>query len=354
LDRVVPPIRWLTLLCMGGLSFVGCAIPTSPMGGSASPRIVVSDGWLAMGTFFEIDLRVRPIEEEIARDFIEWARLEIARLEKIYSRHNPDSELEALNRSLAHDDILIGGAHIEAELESLLFSGVDVWQGSGGAFDMTIGPLVEVWVDAIAGGHWPSVAELRAAKARIGSEAFLLLGDGVLKVLKLGMRIDLDGISKGAVLDHLRSRFQEDLPNAAALFNFGESSIIAIGDPDGEGWRLEIRSRVALGENGNVIHLRDQALAVSSSIGSVSEIAGERVSHVIDPRTGSIIRNGVEAIVLADRAALADGWSTALLVVGANRTALRLLEKVGLEANVLESTGRTVSTEGWEQALGRP
>jgi thiamine biosynthesis lipoprotein len=329
-------------------------MPTMPFGFGAPARIAVSDGWLAMATFFEIEIRVRPRNERIAREFIEWAREEIPRLEKIYSRHDFDSELEALNRTLANADILTSGARINEDLESLLFSGIEVWEGSGGAFDMTIGPLVEVWIDAVAKGRWPLVGELRAAKARIGSEAFLLLGDGALEVLKTGMQIDLDGISKGAVLDHLRRRFEEDLPNAAALFNFGESSILAIGDPDGEGWRLEIRSRGTHGENGNVIRLRDRALAVSSSLGSVSEIAGERVSHVIDPRTGSIIRDGVEAIVLADRAALADGWSTALLVVGANRTALRLLEKVGLEGNVLESTGRTVSTEGWEEALALP
>ena len=346
--RVVAAIIWLTLLC------VGCAMPRMPLGLGSPARIAVSDGWLAMGTFFEIEIRVRPGNERIARDFIAWAREEIPRLERIYSRHDSDSELEALNRTLAGEGILTSGAQIDQELESLLFSGIEVWEGSGGAFDMTIGPLVEVWIDAVAEGRWPLVEELRAAKSRIGSEAFLLLGDGALEVLKTGIQIDLDGISKGAVLDHLRGRFEEVLPAAAALFNFGESSIVAIGDPDGDGWRLEIRSRGALGENGNVIRLRDQALAMSSSLGSVSEIAGERVSHVIDPRTGSIIRDGVEAIVLADRAALADGWSTALLVIGANRAALRLLEKVGLEGNVLESTGRTISTEGWEQVLTQP
>lgn len=333
---------------------VGCAVPTMPLGLGTPARIAVSDGWLAMGTFFEIEIRVQIANEAIARDFIAWAREEIPRLEKVYSRHDSDSELAELNRSLASNDILSGGARIDEELESILFAGIEVWEGSGGAFDMTIGPLVEVWIDAVAEGRWPLVEELRAAKARIGSEGLLLVGAGALEALKPGMQIDLDGISKGAVLDQLRRRFEKDLPYAAALFNFGESSIVAIGDPDGEGWRLEIRSRGALGENGNVIRLRDRALAVSSSLGTVSEIAGERVSNIIDPRTGSIIREGVEAIVLADRAALSDGWSTALLVVGANREALRLLEKAGLEANVLESTGRTISTEGWEQALAQP
>ncbi len=173
------------------------------------------------------------------------------------------------------------------------------------------------------------------------------------------MRLDLDGLSKGRVLDQLRARLEKDLPGAAALFNFGESSVLAIGDPDGEGWRLAIRSRNPadgrLREGSrNVLWLRDQALSVSSSLGVASEIDGQRISHVIDPRTGSAVIESVEAFVIADRAAVADGWSTALLVMGANRAALRLIRKAGLEADVLERSGSEISTEGWEEHFVQP
>jgi thiamine biosynthesis lipoprotein len=86
-------------------------------------------------------------------------------------------------------------------------------------------------------------------------------------------------------------------------------------------------------------------------VGSVREIAGRRVSHIIDPRTGNVIEGIVEAIVVADRAAIADGWSTALLVVGANRAVLRMAEKAGVEVNVSESSGRSVISEGWANAV---
>ena len=335
---------------------LGCVTPgNSP----TSNRIAISDGWLAMGTFFEVEIRVRPEDADEARAWIEWARREIVRLERIYSRHDPQSAVADLNRVLTREDILTSKVEIDSELEAILFLAIEIWEGSGGAFDMTIGPLVDVWTEAIAEGSWPSIAQLRRAKARLGSEFFLLLGDGKLEILARGMRIDLDGLSKGQVLDRLRERFEEELPNAAALLNFGESSILAIGDPDGEGWHLAIRSRNAsdgsLSEGAqNVLRLRDQALSVSSSLGASSEIAGERVSHVIDPRTGSAVARGVEALVIADRAGLADGWSTAILVIGANRTALRLAENAGLEIDVLESSGLGVSTEGWEQVFVEP
>ena len=343
-------------LIAGSLICLGCVAP----GISKSPdRIAVSDGWLAMGTFLEVEIRVVPGEADRARNWIEWARQEIGRLERVYSRHDPASTVSRLNLLLAGDDVLTSKIRVVPELEAILFLAIEIWEGSGGAFDITIGPLVDVWTQAVAEGSWPSVEQLRRAKARLGSEAFLLLGDGQLEVLTREMRIDLDGLSKGQVLDRLRERFGEDLPNAAALLNFGESSILAIGDPDGAGWRLAIRSRnpsdgsLSTGSR-NVLRLRDQALSVSSSLSASSEIAGERISHVIDPRTGSAVAESVEALVIADRAGMADGWSTALLVLGANRTAIRLIEKAGLEADILESSGRGVSTEGWEDFLVQP
>jgi len=324
---------------------LGCASPATR---ESVRRIAVSDGWLAMGTFFEADIRVRPDEAGRARTWLEWARLEIARLEHVYSRHDPESAVSVLNRELARDDAVLTGARLDPELEAILFSAIEVWKASGGAFDITVGPLVDVWNEAAARGKWPPVERLRRAKRRVGSEGLLFLGHGELGLTTGSMRIDLDGISKGAILDRLRERFETDLPEAAALLSFGQSSIHAIGDPDGRGWKLVVRSRNPSNGNLATVRLRDRALSVSSSMGSVSEIAGEQVSHIIDPRTGSVIEETVEAIVVADRAAIADGWSTALLVVGANRAALRLVEKAGLEANILDSSGRRIITEGWE------
>jgi thiamine biosynthesis lipoprotein len=327
---------------------LGCMTPSTR---KPLEPISVSDGWLAMGTFFEADLRVRPNESERAQDWLEWARGETARLEKIYSRHDPDSAISSLNRALASDVGLRYGVRLDPELESALFSAVEIWEGTGGAFDITIGPVVDVWAEAAAQGEWPRVERLRRAKRQVGSEGLLLLGGGELIVTAPEMRIDLDGIAKGIVLDRLRERLEVDLPDAAVLLSFGESSILAIGDPDGEGWKLVVRSENPSRRSLGTLHLRDQALSVSSSVGSVFEIEGERVSHIIDPRTGSVIEETVEAIVIADRAAIADGWSTALLVVGANRTALRLAEKAGIEANVLDGSGRNVITEGWELSV---
>jgi len=304
-----------------------------------------------MGTFFEADLRVRPDEAERARAWLGWARLEIARLERVYSRYDPDSAISALNRELARGEVVQKGVRLESDLESLLFSAIEVWADSGGAFDITVGPLIEVWQDAAEQAVWPTFEGLREAKRRVGSEGLLLLGAGKLDLTMRGMRIDLDGIAKGAVLDRLRERFEAELPGAAALLSFGQSSVVAVGDPDGDGWKLVVRSRNPSVGPLATVRLRNQALSVSSSVGSVREIAGERVSHVIDPRTGSAVEGIVEAIVVGDRATIVDGWSTALLVLGANQTALRRVAEMDLEAYVLDSSGRNIRSGGWERVV---
>ena len=93
--------------------------------------------------------------------------------------------------------------------------------------------------------------------------------------------------------------------------------------------------------------LRDAALSISSSVGRTSTIGDQRLSHVVDPRTGVALEGTVEAIVVSERAGLADGWSTALLVLGADRESLRLVERAALQAYVFESGGRIAFTEGW-------
>lgn len=339
----------LAVLVVGAVVF-GCAKGA----GRAEPkdaRVTLSDGWLAMGTFFEADLRVRESELPIAKSWLAWARVELVRLEAVYSRHDAASQLSSLNRELASTDAVGAGATVGPALESVLAESVGLWEATGGAFDVTVGPLVEVWRRAAERDTWPSLESIRKAKGRVGSDRLRLSGSGRLDVTASRVRIDLDAVSKGAALDALAAAFERALPDAAALISLGQSSTRAIGDPDGGGWVVAVRSSHPDGGELATLRLRDRAVSVSSSLGSTSEIAGQTVSHIIDPRTGSTVEGTVEAVVIGDSALRADGWSTGLLVLGAQRSSIRLVEKAGFEAYVFDSSGRTVSSEAWETFL---
>lgn len=342
-------VRWLAGLVAAAAAF-GCARSTNEVP-SPDARVAVSDGWLAMGTFFEADLRVRPSEVPVAKTWLVWARGEIVRLESIYSRHDAASELSSLNRALARREAVDRGAAVDPTLAAVLAESVGLWRATGGAFDVTVGPLVEVWRRAAEGNAWPDLDVLRKAKGRVGSDRLMLSGDGWLDVTASRVRIDLDAVSKGAALDALTAELARVLPEAAALISLGQSSTRAIGDPDGGGWVVVVRSSHPDGGELATLRLRDRAVSVSSSLGSTSEIAGRTVSHIIDPRTGSTVEGTVEAVVIGDSGLRADGWSTGLLVLGAQRSSIRLVEKAGFEAYVFDSSGRMVSTSGWEAFL---
>ena len=343
----------LFLACGGCARGWAIADPETPR-----ERVAVSDGWLAMGTFFEADLRVAPGREAQAREWLVAARGELARLEAIYSRHDPESEVSRLNRSLSGDAGPGDDVQIGPELEAILAVALEVFAATGGAFDPTVGPLLEVWQAAVASGEWPDLETLRLAKARVGAERIVLSGDGSIHGTAHGLRLDLDGLAKGVALDRLRASLETALPEVSALLSLGESSVVALGDPDGRrvggGWRLEVHSRDDEAMRLATILLRDRALSVSSSVGRFGRVDGERVSHVVDPRTGTAVAEAVEAVVVAERAGLADAWSTALLVLGAERAALRLVERSGLEAYVFESSGRIAATDDWEQYEAPP
>jgi thiamine biosynthesis lipoprotein len=361
----------LCLACGTRTDLVGAERSDSP-----PARVEVTDGWLAMGTFFEADLRVASRDAELARDWLVRARSEIARLEAIYSRHDPASELSALNAALAKwpasrlpaegsaEAAGLHGIAVGPELAGLLGRALALTRATGGAFDVSVGPLIVFWREAADGGRWPSSDALDQRVKGVGSGHLTLVEQAGIHLLNAaipGMRLDLDALSKGAVLDRLRDSLLHELPGAAALLSFGQSSLWAIGDPDGRGWRLDVRSRDP--ERGLLgsVKLRDRALSVSSSVGSVSVVAGRPVSHVIDPRSGRPVEGSVEAIVIAEEALVADAWSTALLVLasgegGIASGGLARIEASGLEAYVVGASGGSRTTAGWQGvgAKGNP
>lgn len=314
---------------------------------------MLSDGWLAMGTLFEVDLRIEPARGPAARAWIAWAREEIRRLEGIYSRWDPDSALSRLNRALARPPGTRAALPVlPAELRALLRDAGALSLATGGAFDATVGPLVALWQGAAETGEAPA-ADLRAEmRARIGHQRLELASDGGIRRAPPGLQIDLDAISKGAVLERLAAALRARLPETPALLSFGQSSVVAIGDPDGGGWRLALRSRGPGEPILDRIALRDRALSVSSSVGSLRGPTGWPLAPVVDPRSGEPVEGVVEAVAVGRSAVAVDAWSTALLVLAAvERPGMALrgrLDDAGIEARVDAPWGGW-ETSGWSR-----
>ncbi len=302
--------------------------------GPAAAGRCLRHGAIVMGTVLQVT-----VCGEGAVGAAERILAEAAREEAIFSRYQSSSAVSALAARAGRPP-----RSVPPELLDVLRRAERLRRLTRGAFDVTVGPLVDLWRGATS---VPSPGRIERVRALVG--ALVLTADGRVGLPRPGMSVDLGGIAKGYALD----RAAAGLHGASALLDFGQSSFRAIGrPPDGPTWNLIVR-----GPGGDAIALvalRDRALSVSASFGRSREIEGRRFGHVIDPRTGHPVSAERVAAVVATSATEAEGLSTALVVAG--REGLAAVEQVaGAEALLVErrrgAARRRWRTSGWREAV---
>lgn len=313
----------------------GCA--TAPI----SDR-VISDGRYVMGTVLEI--AIEGLESQPAARALDELYDEALRLDRMLSIYDPESQISRINRTAGH-----GIQRVDPEVVELLKLSVAYSELTRGAFDVTIGPLVDLWSEAAGRNEWPTAAELASARRLVGAKKISTVsGDGV-SIAGAGVKIDLGGIAKGYALDRMLPLL-ERRGIESALLSFGQSSSWAVGAPAGSpGWRLLVRGPE--GGFAGVITLRDQALSASGSQGQLFEIDGRRYGHIIDPRSGEPLTRARQAVVVAQRAALAEALSLALLVLDAEVGLALVASLPDSEGLLIERDGALRSTPGWSAAV---
>lgn len=295
-----------------------------------------------MGTVLELSIVPPPgAPPAQVREILDRAFERVDHLEGLLSSYDPDSQISRLNRGDPPQ-----AAPVDPEVADLLSRSLAYAQLTDGAFDVTVGPLVALWMRAASTGQAPTAGELALARAKVGWKQVRVSDDGRIAFLEPGVSVNLGGIAKGYALDELRPLLDE-AGVRAALLSFGQSSTWAIGAPPGEaGWTLLVRG--AAGPIG-LIRLRDLALSVSGSLGQFVEIGGVQYGHVLDPRSGWPLTEHRLAVVVAPNAALAEALSTALLIGGEDH-GLGIVESLPDCEGLLETaSGELRTTPGWDQ-----
>jgi len=233
----------------------------------------------------------------------------IAALDRMMSDYQPQSELRRLET---------GGTAwtpVSPDLLEVLTTAVAIARATDGAFDPTIGPLVELWREARQTGKLPPPAAREAARARVGWRHLEIdRASGAVRLARKGMRLDLGGIAKGYILQQaLHTLRQQGL--GRALIDTGGDIIVGSGPPGLAGWRIDAEGADAAFRE-RASRLTNAAIATSGDESQSVEIDGVRYSHVVDPRTGLGLTNQVTARVIAREGAVADALATALTVLG--------------------------------------
>ena len=241
------------------------------------------------------------------------------------STYLPDSELSRFNARAATDWFPVSPA-----LVTVVQAARRVSEWSDGAFDVTIGPLVNLWgfgADG-TGSRVPDAAAIRREMERVGYRQLMTRKNPpALRKLRPDLYVDLSAIAKGHAVDRVCTVLQRHGVRAY-LVDIGGDLRVAGRNERGEPWRIAIEKPLT-GKRSiqQLLHLQDQALATSGDYRNYFERNGKRYSHTIDPRSGRPIEHRLAAVsVVAGNAMEADALATALLVLGPQR-GLRLAEQ---------------------------
>lgn len=254
----------------------------------------------------------------------------VAELELVFNRFNPESELARINREAA-----VRPFAMNPNMARIMAFSRKWQKESSGAFDPTVAPLVELWQGAGKTKQVPSEKMISAALSRVGLDKVSQAGVERIFFTHEGMSLDFGAIAKGFINDEIAEllkmrgvrRGVVDAAGNAIAFGDGQFQF-GIQDPFAERGRL-------LG----TVNVKASAVITSGNYERFVEINGKKYSHIIDPRTGRPVDNGlVSATVIGSSGADADALATALIVLGREKgiELLKRLEK--FEAILVEGS----------------
>lgn len=259
------------------------------------------------------------------------------RIDRLMSSWRDDSEIERFNASPPGVPF-----DLSEENAELLERSREVWRLSGGAFDPALGPVIRLWGFGGAPKRTtaPAADEVQAALGDSGFGHVTLEGRRAVKD-RAGVRVDLNGIAQGYTVDRV-FQLLRSAGYARLLVEIGGEVRVGDAPPGQDAWRVGIDSPdpSAAGSLVATLALTHAAVSTSGTYRSGFVADGVEYSHILDPRDGRPIRNGmVLATVVAPDATTTDGYDTALMVLGPERSLALVATLPGVDCLLLARRG---------------
>lgn len=300
---------------------LGCAVVGALIAADVGADEPVALVGRTMGTTYQVKYwgegRATPAEVRQQVDEL------LERFDRQMSTYRDDSELSRFNRAAAE-------TWIEASPETAYVAAraLEFQKQTGGAMDVTVGPLVRLW--GFGGGATkaaeslepPTEAQLRAAMKHVGpGRVSVRTSPPALRKDADGVEVDLSAIAPGYAVDLIVERLRS-LGFANAMVEIGGEVRAAGTRTDGTPWRVGVEHALATEGGGRrlarVVDLRDMALSTAGDYRNYRTAGGERITHIVDPRTGRALPyRGAAVSVIATTCLESDALDTALLVLGA-------------------------------------
>jgi FAD:protein FMN transferase len=298
-----------------------------------------------MGTLFRIVLYAP--DAATASSASDAAFERVATLDDTMSDYRPGSEMRRLCRAAGGPPV-----RVSEDLYRVLAASQELARRTDGAFDITIGPVVQLWRRARRRHELPDARRLARARKLVGFENLRLDPEEMTaQLLKRGMLLDLGGIAKGYAADRALEVLKEHGIRNALVAASGDIAVSA-PPPDKTGWRIGIAPLESPEKPpSRYLSLREAAVSTSGDAEQHVDIGGKRYSHIIDPRTGRGLTGRHSVTVVAPNATTSDSLATAISVLGPDR-GLKLAESFdGVAVLFVEGTGE--GNRVWESGLSR-
>ncbi|MCA9047725.1 MAG: FAD:protein FMN transferase [Planctomycetaceae bacterium] len=231
------------------------------------------------------------------------------------SIYRSTSEMSQVNREAATQEV-----RVRPELMEILQLSRNLFERTGGAFDIAAGAQVSLWRRCRQQQRIPTEHEIKAALAASGSEHLELNSEtGGVRFGITELQLDPGAIGKGYALDQLGDWLSPDRPRVphSFLLHGGRSSVLARGSHNElDGWPVGLGNPLFTNRRLGTVLLKNQAMATSGSNIQFFRCDGRRYGHILDPRTAMPVDGMLSVTVLAESAALADALSTAFFVLG--------------------------------------
>jgi FAD:protein FMN transferase len=266
----------------------------------------------------------------------------ITEIENRMSAFVPDSDLSLLRNRAGN-----GWQRVHFDTFHLIRKGLEFGALSGGAFDITVRPLVELWGINRKQDFVPDESEIEKALALVNYREVHMEPDlSSICLERSGQALDLGGIAKGYAADEVKRILLENRIRSA-LINLG-GNVVAVGDrADGSPWRIGIQNPLApTGEILGSLSVSDQTVVTSGCNERFFLRNGIRYHHLLDPRTGRPAQNSLLSVTVVSPSSLnADALTTALFILG-QKSSEKLLKEVGAQAVFCTNDQKVTVTKG--------
>ena len=297
-------MRYSSCFCAQSMLLIAILL----LGGCGGARFEQQSG-STMGTYYAL----KYARSNLCQPAPDRVRSVLEAVNQSMSTYIETSELSQFNRTQA-----LRWVDVSEDLARVLRAARQVGQESSGAFDVTVGPLVNLWgFGPDEQPRTPTPAEEQALAAHMGMDKVQQQGRQ-LRRLTEKVYVDLSALAKGYAVDRLAELLLE-LGCVDFMVDIGGEIRVAGVNPEGRAWRVGIEEPVpdGMGSIHRVLQLRDLSIATSGDYRNYRLVDGQRVDHVLDPRNLRPADNHVvSATVLHPSAMMADAYATTLMVLG--------------------------------------